>query len=102
MDGDAMGSDERMEEALGDFKVTALPPEAVGDKTGWNIGIIRMDMDPLNPRLFGISWMPEFFAVPMKDVVRKHLVKVLRFYADKLESGELEKRMKQFAPEVPK
>jgi hypothetical protein len=44
----------------------------------------------------GVHWLPSFFRRPMPKVLREEIVRRLRFHADMLESGELEREMQKY------
>lgn len=45
-----------------------------------------------------VCWLPEIFIgpIPIPPEIKQEIVAKLRFHADKLESGETERRMQQF------
>lgn len=76
----------------------SLPAEdVVGADGSWTIGLLRLSLDPGVPWLVGIAWSPEFFAQPLDGILRQEIVRVLRFHAEKLESGETDRRIAEIA-----
>ena len=78
------------------IRISKFTREVATDQDGnWAIAQIKFNLDPSNDALTGMAWSPEFFEIELSDVMRQDLVEMLRFYADKLESGELDRRMKE-------
>jgi hypothetical protein len=73
-----------------------LPAEDVVTERGLTIAVVTLD--PHSPSIINIGWLPELFAYhPLPAAVREAIAARLRADADRLESGELEQRMKSFA-----
>jgi hypothetical protein len=75
-------------------KATMLPGDAVVDEDeNVNVAFVR-----INARTgdVGLMWLPDMFKSPLPSPVREAIVSALRFYADKIESGEMERIMQKF------
>jgi hypothetical protein len=72
----------------------SLNRDAMIDEHGIKIAFVMVQP---NTGQIGMHWLPDIFLKPMPDGLRRSIAERLRFYADKLESGELEQRMKEFA-----
>jgi hypothetical protein len=62
------------------------------DADGMTIAVLRFNRD----HGLGMMWMPFLFTnkeLPLNDLVRAEIVRMLRFHADKLETREIDKRM---------
>lgn len=80
-----------------DFEIRAasLGPDAVLDEeNNLRVAFLQINLDTFQ---ISFNWLPEFFHTPMPEVLRKEIVLRLRLHADKLESGELERTMQNFA-----
>ena len=77
-----------------EFNVAAIGRGAVMDSEhNLNVAFLRINLRTFDT---GFHWLPDFFIKPLPEVVRQRLIERLRFHADRLESGELEKEMQQF------
>lgn len=63
------------------------------DEEGVIIAYLRMDPDGT----IRFLWLPDIFQLQIDDETREEIVALLRLYADKLESREMDARFHQFA-----
>jgi hypothetical protein len=75
-------------------KMAAIPPDAVVDETGLTIAFVRVDAESGDVT---VHWLPSLFSRPMPAPVREAITEKLRFHADMLENGTLERDMQKFA-----
>jgi hypothetical protein len=59
---------------------------------GITLAVVTLDQERV-----GIAWLPELFKRPLDPAIRALIAEQLRFHAEKLESGQLEQRMRAFS-----
>jgi hypothetical protein len=77
-----------------EVRAAAISPDSAFDGEG-NLKFAFL-MVHLKTMQIGVHWLPEFFRRPMPKVLRDEIVQRLRFHADMLESGELEREMQKY------
>lgn len=70
-----------------------LTPDSLLDGNSLKVAFLTFDASTGE---VGFHWLPDFFRVPMPDVLRRAIVERLRLHADKLECGDLERTMQNF------
>ena len=70
--------------------------EAIGDDGSVLMAMVKM----WNNGRIGLLWTPIIFntATPLPDDLRRSLIEMLRFHADRLEDRSLDARMKKLDP----
>jgi hypothetical protein len=74
------------------IRAVGVNPDNVITAAGVTIAVITIDEERI-----GIAWLPELFKQSIPAELRALIVEQLRFHATKLESGEMEARMKVFS-----
>lgn len=82
---------------MSEYHVVTMPPgvAANAETKTLTIAVVTLNLDPASPTIVAVNWLHDFFKVPLPAELRQIIVKHLRYHADRLESGDLDKRMEE-------
>jgi hypothetical protein len=82
------------EEEKFEMRAAAINKDAVlDDEDNLNVAFLQINLRTLQ---ISFHWLPDFFAKPIPELIRKEIAKRLRIHADRLESGELGRNMQKY------